>query len=59
MTTEPYCAICKRKIDPAKSHFLVEAEEKGEPFDGRREIDDWMVHRDCWMSISDGWMPPA
>jgi hypothetical protein len=56
---EPYCAICKRHIVPEDSFFLVEVEEKGEPIDGRPEKGVWSVHRDCWESISDGWMAPA
>lgn len=57
MGNEPYCAICREHVAPEESHVQIEAHHQ-RPRD-RDERDDYLVHDDCWRSISEGWMKPA
>jgi hypothetical protein len=55
--TAPYCAICKSHVSPDESHVQIEATLfRTEDQDDQ---EDYLVHTECWKSISDGWMEPA
>jgi hypothetical protein len=55
--TEPYCAVCRHRVDPAEDHVSVEAETK-DPGD-MNQIEMYVFHTDCWHSTAGNWMEPA
>jgi hypothetical protein len=52
-----YCGICRRKVSLDEDHVRVDAEIVRTR--DRDEADDYIVHTDCWRSLTEGWMTPA
>jgi len=38
------------------NHVEIEAERV--PKESARDVENYVMHQDCWHSISDGWMEP-
>lgn len=56
MEHQPYCAVCKQKVDPAERHVSIIATTK-DPRD-RNKQDDYCLHYECAESVTNGWMEP-
>jgi hypothetical protein len=52
-----YCAVCRNRLPLDGDHVEIDAEIVY-PRD-RNGMDDYVMHTDCWRSISEGWMEPA
>lgn len=57
METTLHCAICGTRFEPDQDHVRIEAEHKR--MDDRNDLDEYVMHPECWQRLTDGWMEPA
>jgi hypothetical protein len=51
------CAVCRQTVPLDSDHVEITAEITR--IRDRDDRDDYVLHTECWHSISDGWMTPA
>jgi hypothetical protein len=58
MTIETlYCAICGNRTAPDTDHVEIDAESVR--MKDRNDVDEYVMHSECWRRLSEGWMDPV
>jgi len=52
-----YCAVCREQVALDSDHVEIDAEIKR--INDRNDRDDYALHTDCWLELSEEWMKPA
>ena len=55
--TTLYCAICGNRFEPDTDHVRIEGEHR--LMNDKNQLDEFVMHRDCWNRLTEGWMQPA
>lgn len=55
--TTLYCAICGGRMEPDTDHVEIDAERVR--MRDRNDVDEYVMHLDCWDRLTKGWMDPA
>jgi hypothetical protein len=55
--SSPYCAICGNHVPRDRDYVSVLGTHK--LINDRNEQDDYILHRECWNNLTEGWELPA
>lgn len=55
--SEPYCAVCGRRVPLDEDHVEIEAEWVHT--DDRNDLQSYLMHTPCALRVLDGWEKPA